>query len=404
MNIEEKVVERLIRYAKVYTTSDPESESVPSTARQMDLAKLLKQEMEEMGLSVTLTDQCYLYSKVPANKDGLPAIGLVAHMDTAPDLTGENVNPQIHENYDGGDIDLAGDGTYILSPKDFPELKEKVGKTLITTDGTTLLGSDDKSGIAEILTAVEYLLAHPEIEHGDICIGFTPDEEIGRGADFFDVEGFGADFAYTIDGGAIGEIEYENFNAAGAKITIKGRNVHPGSAKLKMKNALIYAFELFSMLPVFDRPEHTEGREGFIHLNDLNGNVEEAEMIFIIRDHDREKFEAKKELLKATCEFMRKKHQIEIDLDMSDSYYNMREVIEKDMAPVDLAVKAMESVGVEPKISIIRGGTDGAQISYKGLPCPNLFTGGYNFHGRYEYAVIEEMTKAVETIIAILRR
>lgn len=289
-----------------------------------------------------------------------------------------------------------------MSPKDFPELADKKGKTLIVTDGTTLLGCDDKGGIAEIMTAIEYLLANPDIKHGDILIGFTPDEEIGRGADCFDVKNFGADFAFTIDGGAIGELEYENFNAATAIVKIQGRNVHPGSAKGKMKNSLIIAMELFNMLPTFDRPEFTENREGFIHLNDLSGNVDESEMVFIIRDHDRDKFEAKKAMMQKVCDFICDKHGVEIDLNMTDSYYNMREKIEEDMTPVNLAIKAMEEAGVEPKIEPIRGGTDGARLSYMGLPCPNIFTGGYNYHGRFEYAVAEEMAKAVEVILKIV--
>ena len=402
MDLQRQVVERLIKYAKIYTTSDEASETVPSTKRQFDLANVLVEELKGFGLEARVDDKCYVYSKLPKNTDGIPAIGLISHMDTAPDMTGENVNPRIIENYDGGDIKLDKDGKFILSPKDFPELADKKGKTLIVTDGTTLLGCDDKGGIAEIMTAIEYLLANPDIKHGDILIGFTPDEEIGRGADCFDVKNFGADFAFTIDGGAIGELEYENFNAATAIVKIQGRNVHPGSAKGKMKNSLIIAMELFNMLPTFDRPEFTENREGFIHLNDLSGNVDESEMVFIIRDHDREKFEAKKAMMQKVCDFICDKHGVEIDLNMTDSYYNMREKIEEDMTPVNLAIKAMEEAGVEPKIEPIRGGTDGARLSYMGLPCPNIFTGGYNYHGRFEYAVAEEMAKAVEVILKIV--
>ncbi|MDD7762138.1 MAG: peptidase T [Firmicutes bacterium] len=402
MDLQSKVVDRLLRYARIFTTSDEASETVPSTNRQFDLANILVDELKKMGLEARVDDNCYVYSKLEANTEGLPKIGLIAHMDTAPDMSGENVNPRIVENYDGGDIKLDEAGKFILSPVDFPELKNKKGKTLIVTDGSTLLGSDDKSGIAEIMTAIEYLIANPEVKHGDILIGFTPDEEIGRGADMFDVEGFGADFAYTIDGGGVGELEYENFNAAGAKVVIHGRNVHPGGAKNKMKNAISIGFELNSLLPVEQKPEYTEAREGFIHLNDISGNVDEVEMSFIIRDHDKKLFEAKKEIMRKACEFIEYKHDIKIDLDMKDSYYNMREKVEEDMRPVELAIKAMEGLGITPIISPIRGGTDGARLSYMGLLCPNIFTGGYNFHGRFEYAVAEEMAKAVEVLIKIV--
>ena len=398
-----KVLNRLIDYAKIYTTSDEFSETTPSTQRQFDLANVLVKELRDLGLNPTLTDECYIYAKLPANCDNAPKIGLIAHMDTAPDMSGENVNPKIWENYDGGDIDLAGDGKYILSPKDFPELLDKKGKTIITSDGNTLLGSDDKSGVAEIMTAVEYFVNNPDIKHGDILIGFTLDEEIGRGADKFDVKNFGADFAYTIDGGAIGELEYENFNAAGAKVTVYGRNVHPGSAKNKMKNAISVGYELLSLLPQNEKPEYTSDREGFIHLNDINGNVEKLEMYFIIRDHDKNKFERKKDILKKSVEFLEYKYDIKIDLDMKDTYYNMKEMVEKDLRPIELAKKAMNKLGITPRIEPIRGGTDGARLSYMGLICPNLFTGGYNFHGRYEYAVLEEMEAAVNTIIEILK-
>lgn len=404
MNLQKTVVDRFIRYAKIYTTSDEANSTVPSTKRQFDLANLLVSELKELGLEARVDDKCYVYSKLPKNTDNLPAIGLISHMDTAPDMTGENVNPRIVENYDGGDIKLDADGKFILSPKDFPELLEKKGNSLIVTDGTTLLGCDDKGGVAEIMTAIEFLVKNPEIKHGDICIGFTPDEEIGRGADCFDVENFGADFAFTIDGGAIGELEYENFNAATAVVKIQGRNVHPGSAKGKMKNSLIIAMELFNMLPTFDRPEFTENREGFIHLNDLSGNVDECEMVFIIRDHDHDKFIQKKQMMQRVCEFIEFKYDINVDLNLEDSYYNMKEKVEEDMRPVELAIKAMKEAGVEPKIEPIRGGTDGARLSYMGLVCPNIFTGGYNYHGRFEYAVIEEMTKAVEVILKIVSK
>lgn len=403
MDLKSKVVERLVKYAKVYTTSDEESETIPSTKRQFDLAHMLVEELKSMGLEAEVDEHGYVYSELKGNVEGEPTVGLIAHMDTAPDMSGENVNPRLVENYDGGDIILDSEGKYVLSPKDFPELKNKKGKTLIVTDGTTLLGSDDKSGIAEILTAVEYLLANPDIKRRNLKIGFTPDEEVGRGADMFDVKKFGADFAFTIDGGDLGGLEYENFNASNAKVTIEGRNVHPGSAKGKMKNSVIFAYELFSMLPVFDRPENTEDSEGFIHLNSIEGNVDKTVMSFIIRDFDKASFEKKKEIMRKACEFIESKHDCKVILDMNDSYYNMREKIEEDMRPVELAMAAMKEAGVEPVVTKVRGGTDGARLSYMGLPCPNVFTGGYNFHGRYEYAVTEEMEKAVETIINIAK-
>lgn len=402
-DLQSKVVDRLLRYAQVYTTSDESSDTCPSTARQLDLGRMLVEELEEMGLNAVLDGDGYVYASLPGNAEGQPVIGLIAHMDTAPDMSGEGVRPQMVERYDGGDIALGGRGDVVLSPRDFPELLSKRGKTLITTDGTTLLGSDDKSGIAEIMTAVEYMVEHPEFLHGKVAIAFTPDEEIGRGADRFRVKDFGADFAYTIDGGGIGELEYENFNAAGAVVTIHGRNVHPGSAKHKMINALGMAYEIYAMLPVFERPEFTEGREGFIHLNDLHGSVDRAEMTLIIRDHDREKFERKKTLLREACRFVSDKHGAPVDLEMKDSYYNMREKVEEDMRPVERALEALRTLGIEPKVTPIRGGTDGARLSYMGLVCPNLFTGGYNFHGRFEFAVAEEMAAAVETIIEIVR-
>lgn len=403
MDLKSKVVERLVKYAKVYTTSYEESETIPSTKRQFDLAHMLVEELKSMGLEAEVDEHGYVYSELKGNVEGEPTVGLIAHMDTAPDMSGENVNPRLVENYDGGDIILDSEGKYVLSPKDFPELKNKKGKTLIVTDGTTLLGSDDKSGIAEILTAVEYLLANPDIKRRNLKIGFTPDEEVGRGADMFDVKKFGADFAFTIDGGDLGGLEYENFNASNAKVTIEGRNVHPGSAKGKMKNSVIFAYELFSMLPVFDRPENTEDSEGFIHLNSIEGNVDKTVMSFIIRDFDKSSFEKKKEIMRKACEFIESKHDCKVILDMNDSYYNMREKIEEDMRPVELAMAAMKEAGVEPVVTKVRGGTDGARLSYMGLPCPNVFTGGYNFHGRYEYAVTEEMEKAVETIINIAK-
>lgn len=403
MDLKQKAVERLVKYAKVYTTSDENSDTIPSTERQFNLANILVEELKSMGLEAHVDEHCYVYSELPGNTEDKLNIGFISHMDTAPDMSGENVKPRIVENYDGKDIVLSKDGKYVLSVKDFPELADKKGKTLIVTDGYSLLGSDDKSGIAEILTAVEYLIAHPEIKRHTLKIGFTPDEEVGRGADLFDVKKFGADFAFTIDGGEIGEIEYENFNAAGARVVIEGRNVHPGSAKGKMKNAIVFAHELYSMLPVFDRPEHTEGTEGFFHLNSIRGNVDKCEMDFIIRDFDKEKFDYKKKIMEEACKFIEMKHGTKVTLDMKDSYYNMKEKIVVDMTPVNMALNAMKEAGIEPKVSKVRGGTDGARLSYMGLPCPNIFTGGYNFHGRFEYAVAEEIEKAVETIINIAK-
>ncbi len=399
------LVERFIKYVKIDTKSDPNSDTTPSSAKQFNLATVLEQEMKEMGLhEVSLDENGYIMAKLPATEGvSAPKIGFIAHMDTSPDFSGADVQPKFFENYDGGDLVLSQDGEIVMRTQDFPELLAYKGNTLITTDGSTLLGADNKAGIAEILTAAQYLLDHPEIPHGDIRIGFTPDEEVGRGADHFQVEAFDADFAYTIDGGQIGELEYENFNAAGVKIAINGRNIHPGYAKNKMKNALLIAQELNGMLPASETPATTEGYEGFFHLNDLHGNVDRAEMVYIIRDHNRETFEDRKTLMSSIVNFINDKYGAEtVELQMTDQYYNMKEQVEPVIHIVDTAKAAMEAVGVKPLIKAIRGGTDGARLSYMGLPTPNIFTGGHNFHGRFEYIPVESMGKAVETILKIV--
>ncbi|TJX67582.1 peptidase T [Soehngenia saccharolytica] len=401
----QNLTERFLNYVKIETTSDENSPTYPSTKNQLEFAKQIANELKEIGLvEVEVDENGYVMATCPANTNkDLPVIGFIAHMDTSPDMSGKNVNPKIVKNYDGKDIELNKEAGIVLSPSDFPELLDNIGLDLITTDGTTLLGADDKAGIAEIITAMEYLLSHPELPHGKIRIAFTPDEEIGRGADLFDVKKFGASFAYTLDGGPIGELEYENFNAASAKITIQGRNVHPGSAKGKMVNSALVAMELNSMLPVNERPEFTEKYEGFYHLTNISGTVENTTISYIIRDHSRELFENKKILLQEIVDFLNKKYGDIITLEVKDSYYNMKEMIEPKMFIVDLAKEAMENVGIIPKIQPIRGGTDGARLSFMGLPCPNIFTGGFNFHGKYEYIPIQSMEKAVETVLEIIR-
>lgn len=395
------VVDRFLKYVKFDTESSTETGVTPSTPGQMVLARELEKELREMGLEdVSLDDKGYIMATLPANTDKkIPAIGFVAHMDTSPDLTGKNVNPRIVNNYDGKDIPLNKDVT--LSPVHFPEMLDYVGQDLIVTDGNTLLGADDKAGIAEILTAIQYLKDHPEIKHGKIRIGFTPDEEIGAGADYFDVEKFGCEWAYTMDGGPIGELEYENFNAAGVKINIQGRSVHPGYAKDKMVNALVVANKLTSLLPQNERPEHTSGYEGFFHLTNISGTVDAASMGYIIRDHSREIFEKRKKLMTDTIDFINKLYPDSTTVEIKDQYYNMREKVEPVIHVVDLAFEAMESVGVAPIVKPIRGGTDGARLSFMGLPCPNIFAGGHNFHGRYEFVPIQSMEKAVEVIVKI---
>lgn len=398
------VVERFLKYVKYDTTSSECSSTCPSTDSQMIFAKKLASELNEIGLKdVTLDQNGYITAILQSNLDKkVPTIGFIAHMDTSPDMEGKGVNPQIVKSYDGGEIVLNNLNNTILSPKDFPEIKSYIGKDLITTDGTTLLGADDKAGIAEIVTAIEFLIENPKIPHGTIKVAFTPDEEIGRGADYFPVESFGADFAYTVDGGPIGELEYENFNAAGAKITIQGRNVHPGSAKNKMINSMLIAMELNSMLPVNERPEYTENYEGFYHLVGIEGSIEDTSLEYIIRDHDSNNFESKKNILIEIVNFLNLKYGNIITLDMRDQYYNMKEKIQPVMHIVNIAKRAMEEVGVEPIISPIRGGTDGARLSYMGLPCPNLFTGGQNFHGKFEYIPTFAMEKSVEVILKII--
>ena len=399
-----KVDERFLEYVKVDTKSDTTTGTTPSTKGQLVLADILAKELKEMGLNdVTISEYGYVYATLEKNcNKKIPTIGFIAHMDTAPDYSGKDVNPQIVKNYDGGDIKLNEDT--ILSPKFSPELKNYIGKTLITTDGNTLLGADDKAGIAEIMTAVEYLINHPEIEHGDIKIGFTPDEEIGEGADHFDVKYFGADFAYTIDGGAIGELEYENFNAAGVKVTIKGVNVHPGYAKNKMVNSITIANEFASMLPVDEVPEKTSGYEGFYHLIELNGTVENTSMQYIIRDFFNDTFVKRQERLKEIEKDLNQKYgEGTVTVDIKEQYRNMKEMVEPVIHIVDNAKRAMEEAEVTPEIRPIRGGTDGSRLSYMGLPTPNMFTGGENFHGKYEYIAIESMEKAVEVIVNIVK-
>ncbi|HEY9121697.1 MAG TPA: peptidase T [Brevefilum sp.] len=399
------VISRFIRYIKIDTQSARKSETFPSTQKQLKLAKLLEQELKELGLKDAAIDEFgYVTATLPANTDqkDMPIIGFLAHMDTSPDLSGKNVNPQFIEDYDGGTVVLNAEKNITMSPDEFPALKKYIGKTLITTDGTTLLGADNKAGIAEIMTAAEYLLAHPEIEHGIIKIGFTPDEEVGHGVDHFDVEKFGADFAYTIDGGEVGEVQFENFNAAGVEVTIHGRNVHPGKAKMKMRNALLIGMEFNELLPVFERPEFTENYEGFYHLYEINGTVEEAAMAYIIRDHDRDKFEEKKHLIQKAADFINEKYGDRvIELTLEDQYYNMREMVEPHPEIMEIALEAVKSVGVTPIIIPVRGGTDGSRLSYMGLPTPNIFTGGHYFHGKYEFIPTFAMEKAVETLVAI---
>lgn len=398
------VTDRFLKYVKFDTKSDENSGVTPSTSGQMVFAKYLKEELEGLGLTeITLDDNAYLMATLPANTDEkIPTIGFIAHLDTSPDMSGTNVNPQIVD-YKGGDIVLNAEQSIVLSPSQFPELNDYVGETLITTDGTTLLGADDKAGIAEIVTAIEYLKNHPEIKHGKIRIAFNPDEEIGQGAHKFDVDLFGADWAYTMDGGAVGELEFENFNAAVARITFKGRNVHPGYAKDKMINAIRVANKFATMLPESETPEHTEGYEGFYHVVGVEGSVEETTLTYIIRDHDRARFEArKKELEHLTCKINEEFLGV-ATLDMKDQYYNMREKIEPVMHVIDIAKQAIENVGVTPKVQPIRGGTDGAQLSFKGLPCPNIFAGGLNFHGRYEFVPVSSMEKAAQVVVEICK-
>ena len=399
-----QLIDRFIRYVKKETRSDEASTTVPSTPSQTEFLKDLVEELVELGYQdVRLNPKnSFVTATIPATTTKeVPVVGFIAHVDTA-DFEARNVQPQFHENYDGEAIVLDKEGKFVLSPKDFPNLKNYVGKTLITTDGTTLLGADDKAGVSEIVTAGAYLLAHSEIEHGKIRVAFGPDEEIGRGADLFDVEEFGCDFAYTMDGGPVGELEYESFNAAQAEITIQGKNVHPGTAKDTMVNALEIARQFQNALPEFEVPEHTSGREGFYHLMYANGVVEEAKLVYIIRDHDRTLFEAKKAYLQLVADRLNALlDSNRISIDMKDQYYNMAEIIEKDFRAVEVAQKAMENLSITPIIEPIRGGTDGSKISFMGLPTPNIFAGGENFHGRYEFVAVESMEKARDVIIEI---
>ena len=402
----EKILDRFLRYVAVDTKADPESDTQPSAARELDLLKMLRDELVAMGVEATLDEYGYVMASIPSNCDkaDVPAIGFIAHADTAPDASGADVKPQIVENYDGGEIALKGVPGLSLKPSDFPEMLQYVGQTLITTDGTTLLGADDKAGIAEIMNAVQYIVEHPEFKHGDIKIGFTPDEEIGRGVVKFDVAKFGAKYAYTMDGGSVGELEYENFNAAGATITIQGCNVHPGTAKGKMRNASLIAMELHNLLPVDQRPEYTCGYEGFFHLISFKGEVESATFSYIIRDHDMQLFEDKKALIQKCVDFINAKYgEGTATLDLKHQYYNMRKEVEPHYHIVETAMKAMEMEGIKPKIQPIRGGTDGANLSFMGLPCPNIFAGGHNFHGKMEYVPLESMEKASKVILNIIK-
>lgn len=399
------LTDRFLKYVKFDTQSDELTNLTPSTPGQYKFAQALEKELHELGLEeISLDENGYLMATLPANTDReVPTVGFIAHLDTSPDLSGHNVNPRIVKAYDGGDIILNADNDVVLSPSEFPELLHYVGQDLIVTDGTTLLGADDKAGIAEIISAVEYLKAHPEIEHGKIRIAFNPDEEIGQGAHKFDVERFGADWAYTMDGGEVGELEYENFNAAVANVTFKGRNVHPGYAKHKMVNSIRIANQFILMLPRWETPEHTEGYEGFYHLVKIEGDVEKTTLTYIIRDHDRDRFERRKRELEHLTRKTNNEFPGCATIEIRDQYFNMREKIEPVMHIITIAEKAMELAGVTPKVQPIRGGTDGAQLSFKGLPCPNIFAGGLNFHGRYEFVPIPSMEKAEKTIVEIAR-
>lgn len=398
------VIERFLKYVAFDTQSDESTGVTPSTEKQMVFARYLKTELEDLGLKdITLDDNGYLFATLPSNVNRpIPVVGFIAHMDTSPDMSGENVRPRIMEKYDGADIVLSAEDNIVLSPADFPELLDHKGEDLIVTDGRTLLGADDKAGIAEIVGAMAYLIAHPEIEHGDIRIGFNPDEEIGLGAHKFDVEKFGAKWAYTMDGGEVGELEFENFNAASAVVEVRGRNVHPGYAKNKMINSLLVANEFVALLPENEIPARTEGYEGFFHLTGMKGDVENTILTYIVRDHDREKFEDRKKLMMENAEILNGKYgQGTVTVTLKDQYYNMRQQVEPLMHIIDLAFAAMQEAGVEPKVKAIRGGTDGAQLSFKGLPCPNIFAGGLNFHGRYEFVPVQSIEKAMKVVVKI---
>lgn len=400
----QNLIDRFFSYITVDTESDPESKTTPSTEKQWNLANALADELKGIGMkNVSIDGNAYIMATLPSNVDHeVPVIGFISHFDTSPDFTGAHVKPQIVENYDGGDIILNAENNIVLSPKEFDDLLLYKGQTLITTDGTTLLGADDKAGIAEIVSAMEYLIKHPEIKHGEIRVGFTPDEEIGRGAHKFDVEKFGAEWAYTVDGSQVGELEYENFNAAGAVITVQGKIVHPGYAKGKMVNSMYIATEYLNSLPRMETPEHTEDREGFFHLHTLEGSVDSTKLQYIIRDHNMKHFEARKEVMRKLARELNSQYEKEVvTVEIKDQYFNMREKIEPVMHIVDIAEEAMKQAGISPLIKPIRGGTDGSQLSYMGLPCPNIFAGGHNFHGRYEYVPLESMQKAIEVIVNI---
>ena len=400
----EKLLDKFLRYIAVETTSNEDSESQPSSAKELDLLRMLRDELIQMGIKAELDEYGYVMATIPANtRKKIPAIGFIAHVDTAPDASGKDIKPQIIPNWDGEDIVLNKKKNIVLSTAEFPEMLQYKGQTMITTDGTTLLGADDKAGVAEIMYAAQYIMEHPEFKHGEIKIGFTPDEEIGRGVVKFDVKKFGARYAYTMDGGEIGELEYENFNAAGAKIHIQGSNIHPGYGKDKMVNSMLIAMELDSMLPVEQRPRYTQGYEGFFHLTSINGTVEETTMSYIIRDHDRDKFEEKKALMTAVVKYLNQKYGKVVKLELKHQYYNMRQEVEPHFFIVEKAIKAMEMAGVKPKVQPIRGGTDGANLSFMGLPCPNIFAGGHNFHGKLEYVPLESMEKAAEVILNIIK-
>ena len=400
----EKITDKFLRYIAIDTQSDPESESQPSSAKQLDLLKLLRDELSGMGIDATLDEYGYVMASIPSNcgKD-VPAVGFIAHVDTSPDASGAHIKPQIIENYDGSDIPLKGVPGLALKVSDFPELAEYKGQTLITTDGTTLLGADDKAGVAEIMCMAEYIMEHPEFKHGPIKIGFTPDEEIGRGVVKFDVAKFGAKYAYTMDGGKIGELEYENFNAASATVHIQGRNIHPGYAKGKMLNAILIGMELNALLPVEQRPEYTDGYEGFFHITDFKGTVEEASFSYIIRDHDIDLYEKRKKMMQGCVDFINSKYGEGVaSVEIKHQYYNMRKEVEPHYHIIEKAVKAMEMEGITPIIRPIRGGTDGANLSFMGLPCPNIFAGGHNFHGKLEFVPVESMEKASKVILNII--
>ena len=400
----EKLLDKFLRYVAVETTSNEESETQPSSAKELDLLHLLRDELIQMGIKAELDEYGYVMATIPANtRKKIPAIGFIAHVDTAPDASGKNIHPQIIKNWNGEDIVLNKKKNIVLRTAEFPEMLQYKGQTMITTDGTTLLGADDKAGVAEIMWAAQYIMEHPEFKHGEIKIGFTPDEEIGRGVVKFDVEKFGARYAYTMDGGEIGELEYENFNAAAAKIHIQGSNIHPGYGKDKMVNSMLIAMELDAMLPVEQRPRYTQGYEGFFHLTSINGTVEETNMSYIIRDHDRAKFEEKKALMTSIVKYLNQKYGKVVKLELKHQYYNMRQEVEPHFFIVEKAIKAMEMAGVKPKVQPIRGGTDGANLSFMGLPCPNIFAGGHNFHGKLEYVPLESMEKAAEVILNIIK-